>query len=159
MAGYIGCSLNQGEFGRAMAAEALSAIRQLPPAHLAVGPLDLLTHDMPEQIELSAPAHLMPGVRLQHYKGGLYRVEGACLIEATRETGILYRPEQGNATHLLAWSIAAFLAHSKERRCKRELFLSRCLGKTVPKMQQGGFAAAKMHRTSAFVRQKGSRLG
>lgn len=32
---------------------------------------------------------------------GLYRVEGACLIEATQETGILYRPEQGDATHIL----------------------------------------------------------
>lgn len=84
-----------------MVAEALSAIRQLPPSHLAVGSLDLLTHDMPQQPELDVPAHLMPGVRLQHYKGGLYRVEGACLIEATLETGILYRPEKGNATHLL----------------------------------------------------------
>lgn len=63
--------------------------------------MDLLTHDMPQQPELDVPAHLMPGVRLQHYKGGLYRVELACLIEATLETGILYRPEQGNATHLL----------------------------------------------------------
>lgn len=56
---------------------------------------------MPQQPELDVPAHLMPGVRLRHYKGGLYRVEGACLIEATLETGILYRPEQGNSTHLL----------------------------------------------------------
>lgn len=102
MAGYIGCSLGQGDFGRAIAAEALSAIRQLPPAHLAVGSLDLLTHDMPQQPELDVSAHLMPGVHLRHYKGGLYRVEGACLIEATLETGILYRPEQGNAAHLLA---------------------------------------------------------
>jgi len=93
------------------------------------------------------PAHLMPGVHLRHYKGGLYRVEGACLIEATLETGILYRPEQGNATHLLAWSTSLFLAHSKERRCKRELFLSRCLGKTMPTMQQGGLAGAKALRT------------
>ena len=71
--------------------------------------MDLLTRDMPEQPELDVPAHLMPGVRLRHYKGGLYRVEGACLIEATLETGILYRPEQGNATHLL-WMrpVAAF---------------------------------------------------
>lgn len=84
-----------------MAAEALPTLRRLPPAHLAVGPLDLLTLDMAELPELYVPPHLMPGVRLQHYKGGLYRVEGACLIEATLETGILYRPEQGNATHLL----------------------------------------------------------
>lgn len=68
---------------------------------MAVGPLDLLTHDRPEQLELLVPPHLMPGMRLQHYKGGQYRVEGACLIEATLETGILYRPEQGNATHVL----------------------------------------------------------
>ena len=56
---------------------------------------------MPERLDLSVPAHLKPGVRLRHYKGGLYRVEGACLIEATLETGILYRPEQGNATNVL----------------------------------------------------------
>lgn len=56
---------------------------------------------MPEQLELFVPSHLTPGVRLRHYKGGLYRVEGACLIEATLETGILYRPEQGNATQVL----------------------------------------------------------
>ena len=43
----------------------------------------------------------MPGVRLQHYKGGLYRMEGACLIKATLKTRVLYRPEQGNATNVL----------------------------------------------------------
>lgn len=64
---------------------------------------------MHEQQALNVPPHLMPGVRLRHYKGCHYRVEGACLIEATLETGILYRPEQGNATHLL-WMrpVAAF---------------------------------------------------
>ena len=59
---------------------------------------------MPEPLEalaLSIPPHLQPGARLRHYKGGLYRVEGACLIEATLETGILYRPEQGHGTHVL----------------------------------------------------------
>ena len=56
---------------------------------------------MSEPVELNVPDHLKPGSRLQHYKGGLYRVEGACLIEATLETGILYRPEQGNATQVL----------------------------------------------------------
>lgn len=56
---------------------------------------------MSEQLQLVVPTHLMPGVRLRHYKGGLYRVEGACLIEATLETGILYKPEQGNGTHVL----------------------------------------------------------
>lgn len=84
-----------------MAAEALPRICQLPTAHLAVSPLDLLTLDMQEQPELDVPPHLMPGMRLQHYKGDQYRVEGACPIEATLETGILYRPEQGNATHVL----------------------------------------------------------
>ncbi len=33
-----------------------------------------------------------PGTRLRHYKGGLYEVAGYCLIEATLETGVLYRP-------------------------------------------------------------------
>lgn len=32
------------------------------------------------------------GARLRHYKGGLYEVAGYCLIEATLETGVLYRP-------------------------------------------------------------------
>ena len=56
---------------------------------------------MPETLELHVPEHLKSGARLRHYKGGLYRVEGACLIEATLETGILYRPEQGNATQIV----------------------------------------------------------
>ena len=56
---------------------------------------------MPATLELHVPEHLKPGARLRHYKGGLYRVEGACLIEATLETGILYRPEQGNATQIV----------------------------------------------------------
>jgi hypothetical protein len=32
------------------------------------------------------------GTRLRHYKGGLYEIAGYCLIEATLETGVLYRP-------------------------------------------------------------------
>lgn len=56
---------------------------------------------MTDSPRLQVPPHLQPGTRLRHYKGGLYRVEGACLIEATQETGILYRPQQGNATHIL----------------------------------------------------------
>ena len=54
-----------------------------------------------ERPALTIPAHLRPGALIRHYKGGLYRVEGACLIEATLETGILYRPQQGNATDVL----------------------------------------------------------
>lgn len=54
--------------------------------------------DMPS---LAVPNHLQPGALVRHYKGGLYRIEGACLIEATLETGILYRPLQGEATHVL----------------------------------------------------------
>lgn len=56
---------------------------------------------MTTPLTLNVPPHLQRGQRLRHYKGGLYRVEGACLIEATLETGILYRPEQGNGTQLL----------------------------------------------------------
>jgi hypothetical protein len=56
---------------------------------------------MPETVELNIPSHLQAGTLLRHYKGGLYRVEGACLIEATLETGILYRPRQGVATDVL----------------------------------------------------------
>ncbi len=36
------------------------------------------------------------GTRLRHYKGGLYRVVGTCLIEATLKPGVLYQPEQGD---------------------------------------------------------------
>lgn len=39
----------------------------------------------------------LPGALLRHYKGGLYRVTGLCLIEATKETGVLYEPQQGDA--------------------------------------------------------------
>lgn len=56
---------------------------------------------MSETLPFNVPTHLQKGARLQHYKGGLYRVEGACLIEATQEIGILYRPEQGDAMHIL----------------------------------------------------------
>lgn len=51
--------------------------------------------------QIHVPEHLKPGRVLRHYKGGLYRVEGACLIEATLETGILYRPEQGGGADVL----------------------------------------------------------
>ena len=50
---------------------------------------------------IALPAHLQPGTLLRHYKGGLYRVEGSCLIEATLEAGILYRPQQGDSRHVL----------------------------------------------------------
>lgn len=53
------------------------------------------------QPALDIPPHLQPGTLVRHYKGGLYRIEGACLVEATLETGLRYRPQQGNATHLL----------------------------------------------------------
>ena len=49
---------------------------------------------------IDVPPALQPGTRLRHHKGGLYEVTGACLIEATLETGILYRPLQGDASHL-----------------------------------------------------------
>ena len=61
---------------------------------------------------MEVPAALQPGTRLRHYKGGLYEVTGACIIEATLETGILYRPLQGNASHLLWMRPAdAFFQH------------------------------------------------
>lgn len=40
--------------------------------------------------------HFKPGMQLRHYKGGLYVVVGSCLIEATLETGVLYKPLQGD---------------------------------------------------------------
>lgn len=56
---------------------------------------------MTEMPALQLPDHLQAGRLVRHYKGGLYRIEGACLIEATLQTGILYRPLQGNATQVL----------------------------------------------------------
>lgn len=46
-------------------------------------------------------SHIQPGVKLRHYKGGLYTVEGLCRIEATLKTGVLYRPQQGDAQDVL----------------------------------------------------------
>jgi hypothetical protein len=56
---------------------------------------------MTDPVSLHIPHHLQPGTCVRHYKGGLYRIEGACLIESTLETGILYRPQQGTATDVL----------------------------------------------------------
>ncbi len=50
---------------------------------------------------LQCPSHLQPGTLVRHYKGGLYRIEGVCLIEATLEVGLLYRPQQGDAMDVL----------------------------------------------------------
>lgn len=49
----------------------------------------------------NVPSHLQPGTGLRHYKDGLYWVDGACLIEGTMQTGILYSPEQGSGTGVL----------------------------------------------------------
>ena len=46
-------------------------------------------------------ADIQPGTQLRHYKGGLYTVEGLCRIEATLKTGVLYRPQQGDAQDVL----------------------------------------------------------
>jgi len=43
-----------------------------------------------------AASQLTPGAQFRHYKGGLYTVLGACLIEATLQPGVLYRPCQGD---------------------------------------------------------------
>ncbi|MGB4360145.1 MAG: DUF1653 domain-containing protein [Rhodoferax sp.] len=42
-----------------------------------------------------------PGTQLQHYKGGLYAVVGHCLIEATLQPGVLYKPLQGDSQDVL----------------------------------------------------------
>lgn len=42
------------------------------------------------------PDQIRPGARLRHYKGGLYDVTGLCRIEATLETGVLYRACDGD---------------------------------------------------------------
>ena len=60
---------------------------------------------MPQTTEPQAPAI---GALLRHYKGGLYRVEGHCRIEATLETGVLYRACQGDGTVLWLRPLAEF---------------------------------------------------
>jgi hypothetical protein len=62
---------------------------------------------MKQTLTVKVPEHLKAGVRLRHHKGGCYTVVGACLVEATLETGILYRPEQGNATQVTWMRLAA----------------------------------------------------
>jgi len=42
------------------------------------------------------PGPYQPGAQLRHYKGGLYTVVGTCLIEATLQPGVLYKPLQGD---------------------------------------------------------------
>lgn len=42
------------------------------------------------------PDQCKPGAQLRHYKGGFYTVVGTCLIEATLELGVLYKPLQGD---------------------------------------------------------------
>ncbi len=41
------------------------------------------------------------GAVLRHYKGGLYTVVGTCMIEASLQPGILYRPHQGDSQHMV----------------------------------------------------------
>jgi hypothetical protein len=49
----------------------------------------------------SQPEPFAPGTQLRHYKGGLYTVVGHCLIEATLQPGVLYKPQQGDSQDLL----------------------------------------------------------
>lgn len=51
---------------------------------------------------------LRAGATLRHYKGGLYRVVGFCRIEATLETGVLYRAEQGDSDVIWMRPLAEF---------------------------------------------------
>ncbi len=51
-----------------------------------------------------SPAPLSPipaGTQLRHYKGGRYTVVGSCLIEATLQPGVLYKPLQGDSQNVL----------------------------------------------------------
>jgi hypothetical protein len=38
---------------------------------------------MNPSLQIDIPPSLHSGARLRHYKGGLYEVTGACIIEAT----------------------------------------------------------------------------
>jgi len=39
-----------------------------------------------------------PGSRFRHYKGGVYEVVGRCILEATREPCVVYRPAGSELT-------------------------------------------------------------
>jgi hypothetical protein len=52
-------------------------------------------------IQAPKPDQIQPGLKLRHYKGGMYVVKGLCRIESTLETGVLYQPLQGDAQHVL----------------------------------------------------------
>jgi hypothetical protein len=47
------------------------------------------------------PQAFAPGTQLRHYKGGRYTVVGTCLIEATLQPGVLYKPRQGDSQDVL----------------------------------------------------------
>jgi hypothetical protein len=47
------------------------------------------------------PQPFEPDTQLRHYKGGLYTVVGSCLIEATLQPGVLYKPLQGDSQDVL----------------------------------------------------------
>jgi hypothetical protein len=63
-------------------------------------------------LQMQLPSGLAPGTKLRHYKGGVYEVVGACVIESTLETGVLYRPLQGDAQSL-TWMRPAFAFFEK----------------------------------------------
>lgn len=51
--------------------------------------MGLLTDQMPVQLEFSAHGHLMPGVRLQPYKGGLCAVFQGMVPEGANQRHIV----------------------------------------------------------------------
>ena len=56
---------------------------------------------MPLDDPQSPPEPFAPGTQLRHYKGGRYTVMGHCLIEATLQPGVLYKPQQGDSQDVL----------------------------------------------------------
>ena len=72
----------------------------LSDKHLApAGPRAVAHHAS----DLSPSAAVLPDVghAYRHYKGGLYRVEGLCTIEASMEPGVLYRAFDPHQKHRL----------------------------------------------------------
>lgn len=71
----------------------------------------LLTTTAPLPAAATALGQIVPGAQFRHYKGGRYTVIGTCLIEATLQPGVLYRPCQGDQQEVL-WMrpVADFLA-------------------------------------------------
>lgn len=69
--------------------------REASPVSLSAQVSQLRNIEPMKAVALSL-AECQLGAQLLHYKGGMYKVLGTCLIEATLQPGVLYQPLQGD---------------------------------------------------------------